>query len=341
MTTTTAIEPESAEHEIYTERASRAERVAGFLQRQGAATLLIGLVVVAAAVFPNFRTYGNVTNILLQASGLGIIAVGMTCVIITGGIDLSVGSQYALGGVLGAWAAQYGFVTGALAPLLGCGLLGLVQGMFIGRFSMPPFIVTLAGLLGIRGLALWVTNEGRTIPKVEWESLFAAVGHTQTVGIAVPVYLAAVVFAAGWLFLRQAARGRSLYAIGGSESAATLMGLPVARTKVLVYTLSGVCAGLAGMLNAAYTISGVPTQGVGWELDAIAAVVIGGTLLVGGSGSVLGTLAGVLLLKVILNVINQVGSLDASFQMVVSGAFLTVVVVIQAILTRAQGLREL
>lgn len=341
MTATPTVETTAPLNDVAPQGISRTERVAGFVQNQGAASLLGLIVVVSALVFPNFRSYDNLTNILLQASGLGIIAIGMTFVIITGGIDLSVGSVYALGGVLGAWASQYGVVVAILVPLLGCGLVGLVQGTFIGRFGMPPFIVTLAGLLGVRGLALWLTDEGRVIPKVDTDSAFAAIGRTQVLGIHLPVFIAAIAFGAGWIFLRHTATGRSLFAIGGSESAATLMGLPVARTKVLTYLVSGACAGLAGLLNASYTISGVPTQGVGWELDAIAAVVIGGTLLVGGAGSVVGTLAGVLLLKVILNVINQVGTLEASFQMVVSGVFLTVVVVIQAILTRAQGLREL
>lgn len=341
MTATPTFDTSPIPSEVVAQPVSRTERIAGFVQRQGAASLLAIIVLVSLLVFPNFRSYDNITNVLLQASGLGIIAIGMTFVIITGGIDLSVGSVYALGGVLGAWAAQYGVVAAILVPLAACGFIGLLQGTFIGRMGMPPFIVTLAGLLGVRGLALWLTDEGRVIPKVKTDSAFASIGRGEVAGIHLPVFIAAVVFAAGWIFLRHTATGRSLFAIGGSESAATLMGLPVARNKVFAYLLSGLCAGLAGLLNASYTISGVPTQGVGWELDAIAAVVIGGTLLVGGAGSVVGTLAGVLLLKVILNVINQIGTLEASFQMVVSGVFLTLVVVIQAILTRAQGLREL
>lgn len=317
-----------------------AERAARFVQRQGAPTLLVIVIAVAWISFPNFGTGDNAAGILFQASGLGIVALGMTFVIVAGGIDLSVGSVYALGGVLAAWAAQFGVIAAFLVPLGACGLMGLVQGIFIGRMGMPPFIVTLAGLLAARGLALALTDEGRTVPKLAWTDTFAEIGHGKFLGLYLPVWITAVLFVIGWVWLQRTKTGQSLFAVGGSESAARLMGLPVARLKVTTYVISGLCAGLAGALTAAYTISGVPTQGVGWELDAIAAVVIGGTLLVGGSGSLVGTLAGVLLLKVILNVINQIGSLNASFQMVVSGAFLAVVVIIQALLTRAQGLRE-
>lgn len=317
-----------------------AERVARFLQRQGAPILLLLVVVVASFTFPGFATFDNAASILFQASGLGIIAVGMTLVIISGGIDLSVGSVYALGGVLAAWASRYGVIPAFAVPLAVCALIGLVQGTFIGRLGMPPFIVTLAGLLGARGLALALTNEGTTVYKVGWNDTFAQIGHGKLFGIYLPVYLMLGVFVIGWIYLQRTKSGQSLFAVGGSESAATLMGLPVARIKVTSYLICSLLAGLAGALNAAYTISGVPTQGVGWELDAIASVVIGGTLLVGGAGSLVGTLAGVLLLKVILNVINQIGTLNTSVQMVVSGAFLAVVVVVQALLTRAQNLRD-
>lgn len=316
------------------------ERVARFLQRQGAPILLALVVLVASFAFPGFATFDNVASILFQASGLGIIAVGMTLVIISGGIDLSVGSVYALGGVLAAWASRYGVLPAFAVPLAVCGLIGLVQGTFIGRFGMPPFIVTLAGLLGARGLALALTDEGKAVYKVGWNDTFAQLGHGKVFGIYLPVYFMVAVFVVGWIYLQRTKSGQALFAVGGSESASTLMGLPVARIKITSYLICGLLAGLAGALNAAYTISGVPTQGVGWELDAIASVVIGGTLLVGGAGSLIGTLAGVLLLKVILNVINQIGTLNTSVQMVVSGAFLAVVVVVQALLTRAQNLRD-
>lgn len=148
--------------------------------------------------------------------------------------------------------------------------------------------------------------------------------------------IALALFGVGGLVLQRTSFGQGLFAVGGSSDAATLMGLPVARTKVLVYTLSGLLAGLAGALNAARLTSGVTILGVGMELDAISAVVIGGTLLIGGAGSVSGTLWGVLLLAVIQNLINQIGSLNSSYQSVVSGGFLVVVVVAQRYLARGR-----
>jgi ribose transport system permease protein len=153
------------------------------------------------------------------------------------------------------------------------------------------------------------------------------------------VFIAVALFAIGGVVLHRTRMGQSVYAIGGSEDAASLMGLPVARLRITVYLMSGLLAGLAGALNAARMSSGVTIIGVGMELDAIAAVVIGGTLLVGGAGTLSGTLCGVLLLGVIQNVINQIGSLNSSYQSVVSGAFLIVVVVAQTYLGRTRRLR--
>ncbi|MDF9816857.1 ribose/xylose/arabinose/galactoside ABC-type transport system permease subunit [Streptomyces sp. SPB162] len=167
-------------------------------------------------------------------------------------------------------------------------------------------------------------------------SAFAELGGGSIGGFGYPVFIALALFAVGGLVLQRTSFGQALFAVGGSSDAATLMGLPVARTKVLVYLLSGLLAGLAGALNAARLSSGVTIIGVGMELDAIAAVVIGGTLLVGGAGSVSGTLWGVLLLAVIQNLINQIGSLNSSYQSVVSGGFLILVVVAQRYLSAAR-----
>lgn len=203
-----------------------------------------------------------------------------------------------------------------------------------------PFIVTLATLLAARGLLLAVTDEGATTYLVPKGSAFAGLGQGSVWGFGHPVLIALVLFGAGGLLLQRTSFGQTLFAVGGSSDAATLMGLPVARTKLLVYTLSGLLAGLAGALNAARLSSGVTIVGVGMELDAISAVVIGGTLLAGGAGSISGTLWGVLLLAVIQNLINQIGSLNSSYQSVVSGGFLIVVVVAQRCLARGRRAAE-
>jgi ribose transport system permease protein len=319
-----------------TEPAARNAAFAGVLQRQGAAVVLVLGIAAAWFAFPRFGSADNLRDLALQSSFLAVIALGMTFVIISGGIDLSVGSNYALGGVLAAYGAQYGLVVAILLPLAVCSLIGFVNGVLIARTGMAPFIVTLASLLFARGLLLALTSEGATTYKVDAGSAFLWLGQGTIFGIGVPVYLTLLLFALGGLLLRRTRFGQSVFAIGGAEQSALLMGLPVARTKISLYTLSGALAGVAGILTAAYLQSGVTVIGVGTELDAISVVVIGGTLLTGGAGTIVGTLVGVLLRTLIQNVINQIGTLDSNYQTVVSGAFLLVVVVIQRLLARSR-----
>ena len=320
-----------------TDRQARRERVAGILQGYGAAIVLVILLAVGAASFPTFFTPGNFTNIATQSSFPLIVAVGMTFVILTGGIDLSVGSVFALGGVLAAYGSDLGVLGALLLPLVVCGVIGLLQGLLVAYAKMAPFIVTLAGLLAVRGLVLAITAGGSTTPLVK-DPAFTAIGQGGVFGIHWTVVIAVAAVIVGSVVLTRTRAGQAIFAVGGSESASTFMGLPVARVKLSVYVVSGLCAGLAGALNAGYSSSGVPTVGVGLELSAISAVVIGGTLLVGGRGSLVGTLAGVLLLSVIQNMINQVGSLSSSVQSIVSGVFLAIVVIIQTVLSRTQRL---
>ena len=319
-----------------TATSARNAALAGLLQRQGAAVVLVLGIGLSWIAFPRFGSADNLRDLALQSSFLAIIALGMTFVIISGGIDLSVGSVYALGGVLAAYGAQYGLVVAILLPIAVCSLIGLVNGLLIARTGMAPFIVTLASLLFARGLLLAITREGATTYKVDSGSTFLWLGQGTIFGVGVPVYLALVLFGLGGVLLRRTRFGQSVFAIGGAEQSALLMGLPVARTKVTLYTLSGALAGFAGVLTAAYLQSGVTVIGVGTELDAISVVVIGGTLLTGGAGTVVGTLVGVLLRTLIQNVINQIGTLDSNYQTVVSGAFLLVVVVIQRLLARSR-----
>lgn len=314
------------------------ERILGVAQSYGAAIVLVVVVAVASASFPTFFTAGNLANILTQSSFTLVIAIGMTFVILTGGIDLSVGSMFALGGVLAAMGSQGGGLAGALLLPVAVGLaVGAVQGAFVAWAGMAPFIVTLAGLLAVRGVALQLTDGGSMTPLIR-DPATRALGQGGVGGIAWPAVIAILLLVIGIVLLTRTRLGQAVLAVGGSESAATLMGLAVARVKLAVYVLSGGMAALAGALSAAYASSGVPTVGVGLELTAISAVVIGGTLLSGGKGSLIGTLAGVLLLAVIQNIINQVGSLTSSVQAIVSGGFLAVVVVIQTVLARQQRL---
>jgi ribose transport system permease protein len=310
------------------------ERLFTTLQRRGAIVVLILVVAVSALAFDNFLTEQNLENIVLQGAFLGLIVVGMTFVIISGGIDLSVGSMLGLGGIIAAQTVQVFWPLALILPPLLCGVIGFGNGLLIAKAKMAPFIVTLAGLLGIRGLALALANE-RPIG-IDTSSLFAWFGQGQVFGIAVPIVFVIVAFALGGLVLARTGYGRVIFAIGGSEESARLMGLPVDRTKIIAYTVSGSLAGLSGALLAARLSAGDPNAGLAWELDAISAVVVGGTLLTGGAGSMSGSLAGVLLLSILQNLINQLGTLGSYAQQVVSGFFLIVVVVAQAYLTRKE-----
>lgn len=321
---------------VAVERAIRRDRVATLIQKQGGLAVLVVVAALAAAFSPGFATSGNIQTILVGNAYVSLLALGQTFVIISGrgGIDLSVGSVFALGGVLAAWGSTHGGLIVALGlPLLVCGVWGLAQGLVISRLRLPPFIVTLAGLLGARGLLQALSNEGTTTYLVPADSPFVVLGS----GTIVPIATVIVLFVIGGIVLQRTRFGLQIFAIGGSEDAALLMGLPVARTKTLVYVISGTLAGIAGALNASRLQSGVTNIGVGYELTAIAAVVIGGTLLTGGAGSIVGTAAGVLLLAIIGNLIgvyfSQLGTAAAD---VVNGAVLAAVVLLQVFLTRVR-----
>ncbi|MBF9066945.1 ABC transporter permease [Streptacidiphilus fuscans] len=310
------------------------ERLTAQVQRRGALAVLVLLAVVASATSATFPTWSNVSSILGNNAFVWLLALGMTFVIMTGGIDLSVGSVYALGGVLAAYGAQtHGTWLAVALPVVVGAAWGALQGLLVARARMAPFIVTLAGLLGARGLLQAVTDEGATTYLVPNGSAFRDLGA----GTWTPTLLVAALFALGALLLTRTRFGANLTAIGGNENAALLMGLPVARTKILVYTLSGTLAATAGALGSARLGSGVTTIGVGYELTAIASVVIGGTLLTGGVGSVGGTVSGVLLLAVIHNLIDQYASqYGSAFTDTVNGAFLAVVVLLQALLNHTR-----
>jgi ribose transport system permease protein len=316
-----------------TEPETRRERLARRVERRGPLVVLVAVCLAASLASPTFATWSNISSVLGNDAFIWLLALGMTFVITTGGIDLSVGSLYALGGVLAARGAQTGTWLAILLPLVVCAAWGAVQGLLVARAGMPPFVVTLAGLLGARGLLQTLTNQGSTTYLVPQGSFFPHLGA----GTWTPVGIVAVLFLLGWVLLERTGFGSELTAIGGNENAALLLGLPVARAKTLVYLLSGTLAGAAGALGGARLGSGVTTVGVGYELTAIAAVVIGGTLLTGGYGSVGGTVCGVLLLAVIHNLIDQyLSQYGSAMTDAVNGGFLAVVVLFQAALERSR-----
>lgn len=318
--------------------ADRGDRVAATIQRLAPFVVLAVTMVIGAVAFgSNFTNIDTFRIIAEDRVLLALVGVGMTFVIISGGIDLSVGSVLAVGAVLTAWAStHYGPLAAIALPIVVCSTIGLVNGLLIAKAKMPPFIVTLSTLLFARGLALFVTDNGSTKVNVQGDSWVTKLGQGAILGVPFPIIVAVVVFILGAVLLNRTRSGQAVFALGGSEDAAVLMGLPVARTKVLLYTTSGFLAGLAGMIASTRSLSGDPNFGQGLELQAIAAVVIGGTLLTGGFGTMSGTLAGVLLLGVISNLIRQVGTLTENHQQLVLGGFLILVVILQKLLSKRQ-----
>jgi ribose transport system permease protein len=312
-------------------------RLARIVGTYGVLIALAALILFGWWRYENFLSPFNITTVVRYNAMFALIALGMCFVIMTGGIDLSVGSTAALGSVAAALASHYGIVPG-IAAGVGAGLLvGTINGLLVTRAKIMPFIATLATLLAASGTALLISNQ--TSVPISSTSGFMHVGMAMVWIVPLPTAIAIVAYVLGSIVLNFTSTGRTVLAIGGGEDASKLMGLPVARVTFLVYLASGGLAGLAGVLLAALGFAGQPTEGVGWELFAIAAVVVGGTLLTGGSGSVVTTLAGVLLLGILFNVLNFENgkgwiSLSAAWQSVVRGLFLLVVVLLQARLTR-------
>lgn len=305
-----------------------------FVQQQGALVLLVLVCLIATARYEAFLTPENLLNVVRQNSMLGIVALGMTFVILTGGIDLSVGSLLALAGVIAAFLADYGLATAVIAAVAATAAIGFLNGVVIAKGRIQPFIVTLGMMIAARGLALAITDAKNVRVPASAED-FTWLGQGLIADfLPVPILILIIAFAVGWLILNYTPFGRHVFALGDNDEAARLMGLNIDRVTILVYTISGLLAGLAGVILASRLNTGSPVEGVGRELDAIAAVVVGGTLLTGGKGSVVTTLFGVLLLGVIFNIFNLEGQISPWWQLVFRGAILLAVVILQNRLTR-------
>lgn len=303
------------------------------LARFGVVIALAALIVFGALRYDNFLSPYNILSFLRYNSMFALIALGMAFVIMTGGIDLSVGGVAALSSVVAAMLSTHSWWAG-LAGGVGAGLIiGVMNGLIITRMKIQPFIATLAAMLAAYGCALLLANNQSV--SVSYDTGFTLIGQNDFLGFPIAAWIALAAFLLGWLFLERHAFGRHVLAIGDGEATAALMGLKVDRTLLVVYTMSGVLAGLAGVILASQFGAGQPTEGVGWELFAIASVVVGGTLLTGGSGSVGATLAGALLLGLVFNILNFENglgwiSLSAYWQTVIRGVFLLLVVLLQS-----------
>ena len=308
--------------------ASLAERVKlrEFLSRSGPLWGLVILCVVMTILSPYFLTFNNLFNVGTQIAVIAILALGQTFVIVSGGIDLSVGSVLGLAGIVFGWATAVANLPLPLALALGVGAgasAGLINGLLITLGNLPPFIATLAMLSAARGLALVISGG---VPLNPIPGPILSLGSGDLFGfVPLPVILMLVMWAITVGILRSTYAGRAMYAIGGNEEASRLSGINVSRQKLLIYTLSGLFAGIAGILLTARLASAQPQAGFTFELDAIAAVVIGGASLSGGVGSASGTLIGALILGVLRNGLNLL-NVSAFWQQVVIGAVIALAV---------------
>ncbi|MCP3663732.1 MAG: ribose ABC transporter permease [Gammaproteobacteria bacterium] len=296
---------------------------------------LIGLLLLMCTVSlfsPSFLTVDNLLNILRQTSINAIIALGMTYVILTAGIDLSVGSVLAFSSAICATliANDSSMVVAVIATLAVGGLLGAANGVVISYFGVQPFIATLVGMTMVRGATLVYTG-GRPISTGDFDvaESFYSLGGGYLAGIPVPIVIALVVFVIGWIVLNKARLGRYVYAIGGSEQVTRIAGINVNTVKMTVYMTSGVMAALAGIILTARLESAQPTAGLGYELDAIAAVVLGGTSLMGGRGTLVGTLIGALIIGVLNNALNLM-DVSSYYQQIAKGAVILLAVVVDS-----------
>jgi ribose/xylose/arabinose/galactoside ABC-type transport system permease subunit len=301
--------------------------------RYGVVLALILLIGFGAWRYDNFLGAFNILSFLRYNSMFALVALGMAFVIMTGGIDLSVGAVAALGSVVAALASPYGLVPGLAAGMAAGLAAGMINGLVVTRLGIVPFIATLATMLAAGGTALLLAKNQSV--SVSYESGFTELGQGNLLGFPIPAWMALGAYVVGSVVLNFTSFGRTVLAVGGNEDATRLMGLPADRVKFITYSASGGLAGMAGVILAAQFGAGQPIEGVGWELFAIAAVVVGGTPLTGGNGSVGTTLAGVLLLGLIFNILNFENgrgwiSLSAYWQSVIRGLFLLVVVVLQA-----------
>ena len=305
----------------------------------GAAGRNLGLVLALLAIvavgmltaFDNFFNFGNALVILRQASIIGVIAIGMTFVIISGGIDLSVGAVLALASVVASLAAvqeiaksSHWIVTVLIA--LGVGVAaGLINGVVIAYGKVAAFMATLAMLVGARGLAEVLANN-RTLVVSDRDFLRAM--NVDLLGVDILIWIFALVAVAGWLLLNRTTFGRRTVAIGGNREAARLAGIKVKRHIMYLYALTGLCSGIAAVMMLGRTNAGTSTHGNLYELDAIAAVVVGGTLLIGGRGTITGTVFGVLIFATLSNVFVQ-NNMSSSLQAITKGVIIVIAVLLQ------------
>ena len=309
--------------EVATPEAARRRRVQ--LHQFGLAAVLLVLCVVATFASDAFLTRANLINVLTQASVIGILTVGMTFVILTGGIDLSVGSTLAAASIYLGLQQDSGGLVMVLAALFGGVVLGAVNGLAVTWGRVVPFIATLAMFSSARGLALLMSDN---TPITITATTITDLGTKKVLGVPMPVYVFALVCVVAWVVLNRTAFGRHVVAVGGNAEAARASGIRVERVQFAVYVISGLCVGIGAILVTGRLGSASPVTGSGYELDAIAAAVIGGAALSGGKGGIGGSVLGVLLFQVIFNLFNLL-DVNTNLQGVLKGLIILAAVVLQ------------
>lgn len=307
-----------------------------FLIEQRSLIALFILIVIVSFLNPHFFSLDNLLNILRQTSVNAIIAIGMTFVILIAGIDLSVGSVLALTGAVAATLVGLDFPLWIVVPIvliLG-GIIGLINGVLVAFGKVQAFMATLITMLLLRGVTM-IYMGGRPISTGASDSsdIFSEIGTGICFGIPLPVWLMFTLFGCTWFLLTQTRMGRYIYALGGNEAATALSGINVNKVKLFVFTLSGMLAALAGMIVTARLGSAQPTAGTGYELDAIAAVVVGGTSLMGGKGRIMGTLVGALIIGFLSNALNLL-DIDSYYQLVAKALVILTAVVLDNFIGR-------
>jgi ribose transport system permease protein len=298
--------------------------------------VLVVIIVVGYYVSEDFLTLRNAENVIAAASIVAVLAVGQFFVILTGGIDLSVGSILAMSTVIVALTLKAGMGAGLSVAftLVCCALAGLINGVLVVWLRIPPFIATLAMMSAVKGFSYII--QSTSLIQILDDSFITAFARGGFLGLRNPVIIFIVVAVVAALVAKFTTFGRSLYAIGGNPEAARLSGLPVTRNLLITYTVSGLLAGLAGLIAAGQLRQGSSLIGVGYELDAIAAVVVGGASLMGGKGDPLSAVIGVFVLATIINIMNLVG-ISSEPQLVIKGA----VIVIAVFLSSAGGVQRI
>ncbi|OUS39425.1 ribose ABC transporter permease ['Osedax' symbiont bacterium Rs2_46_30_T18] len=291
---------------------------------------LLLLIVIVSFISPNFFSVDNILNTLRQTSVNAIIAVGMTMVIITAGIDLSVGAVLALSGAFAASliAQEVNVVLAVIITLFSGLVLGAMSGIIVAQGKVQPFIATLVTMTALRGVTM-VFTDGRPISTgyTENADMFSWLGTGYMLGVPVPIWIMVSIFAIGWYLLNHTRTGRHIYALGGNEDATRLSGINVNRIKIIVYSLCGLTAAIASIIITARLSSAQPTAGLGYELDAIAAVVLGGTSLMGGRGRIMGTLIGALIIGFLNNALNLL-DVSSYYQMLAKASVILLAVIV-------------